>query len=85
MDTQKTPGGTRTTHDPRDVDGPPTSDQLRGEIDAGESGDKHAHTDPAAAPLGSDDEAAGRPPTTEDVATARQQEVLRRKYGKAGD
>ncbi len=80
MDTTRTPGGTATTHDPEDVDGPHTTDQLRGEIDAGLAGDKHAHTDPAAAPLGSDDEAAGHPASKDDIATARQEEILRQKY-----
>ena len=35
------------------------SAQLRNEIDRGETGDKVAAPDPAAAPLGTDDEAAG--------------------------
>lgn len=81
MDTTRTPGGTAVDHDPRDVEGPTNTDQLRGEIDAGLAGDKHAHTDPAAAPLGSDDEAAGTPPTQDTVANARQEEILRKKYG----
>jgi hypothetical protein len=34
-------------------------DQLRGDIDAGRTGDKVGGFDPAAAPLGCDDEAAG--------------------------
>jgi hypothetical protein len=82
MDTTRTPGGTAANHDPQDVDGPATTDQLRGEIDAGRAGDKNAHTDPAAAPLGSDDEAAGRPATQDEIATARQEEVLREKYSR---
>jgi hypothetical protein len=49
----------------------PTSDQLRGDIDAGRTGDKLAGFDPAAAPLGTDDEAAGRRPSAARVAEAR--------------
>jgi hypothetical protein len=41
----------------------PTTDQLRADIDAGRTGEKVAHPDPAAAPLGTDDEAAGNSPT----------------------
>lgn len=40
---------------------PPTVDRLRSDIDEGRSGDKVRFPDPAAAPLGSDDEAAGTP------------------------
>lgn len=38
-----------------------TVDQLRHDIDSGKTGDKLAAKDPSAAPLGSDDEAAGTP------------------------
>jgi hypothetical protein len=41
----------------------PTSDQLRDRIDSGRTGEKIGFPDPAAAPLGTDDEAAGTPPT----------------------
>lgn len=41
----------------------PTSDQLRRRIDSGDTGEKVGFPDPAAAPLGTDDEAAGTPPT----------------------
>lgn len=37
--------------------------QLRDAINAGETGDKIAGFDPAASPLGADDEAAGAPPS----------------------
>jgi hypothetical protein len=40
-------------------------DQLRNDIDSGRTGDKVPYPDPAAAPLGTDDEAAGTPPGTE--------------------
>lgn len=39
----------------------PTMDRLRHEIDRGQMGDKVAARDPAAAPLGTDEEAAGTP------------------------
>ncbi len=55
----------------------PTADQLRGEIDSGATHDKVANADPAAAPLGTDDEAAGTPPTAGQVATARRHETGR--------
>jgi len=41
----------------------PTSDQLRHEIDRGATGEKVDFPDPAMAPLGTDDEAAGAPPS----------------------
>ena len=44
--------------------------RLRDRIDRGETGDKAAFPDPAAAPLGTDAEAGGRPPTTAEVRTA---------------
>ena len=40
-----------------------TTDRLRQEIDAGKAGDKQGFPDPAAAPLGTDAEAGGAPPT----------------------
>ena len=46
----------------------PTVDQLRKEIDRGETGDRAPGVDPAAAPLGTDDEAGGNPPTREQRA-----------------
>lgn len=48
----------------------PTTDQLRIRIDRGETGDKVAGSDPAAAPLGTDDEAGGFPPTEQERALA---------------
>lgn len=38
-----------------------TGEQLRADIDSGRTGDKVAFPDPAAAPLGTDDEAGGHP------------------------
>jgi hypothetical protein len=48
-----------------------TTNRLKADIDSGRAGDKIAFPDPSAAPLGTDDEAAGSPPTPERVAEAR--------------
>lgn len=48
---------------------------LRGAIDRGMSGDKAAFPNPAAAPLGTDDEAAGTPNSREQVARSLAAEV----------
>ncbi|WP_157089246.1 hypothetical protein [Oceanibaculum pacificum] len=48
----------------------PTAEQLRHRIDKGATGDKVPAHDPAAAPLGTDDEAAGAPPTKEELQAA---------------
>jgi hypothetical protein len=52
-----------------------TTARLRADIDAGLSGSKVAGSDPAAAPLGTDDEAAGTPPTSAAVDMARAAEL----------
>lgn len=59
-------------------DRPATTDLLRHRIDRGLAGDKKGFPDPAAAPLGTDDEAAGTPPTPEQIALAHAQEVENR-------
>lgn len=56
----------------------PTTSQLRGDIDSGRTHDKVIKSDPAAAPLGSDAEASGNPPTGQEVATARRHETGRK-------
>lgn len=53
--------------------------RLRDEIDRGGTGDKVAFTDPSAAPLGTDDEAAGAAPSSAQVRTAAQHETRRDK------
>jgi hypothetical protein len=53
----------------------PTVDRLRADIDAGWTGDKIPASDPAMAPLGTDDEAAGAPPSGDAVAQARRTEA----------
>ena len=62
---------------PPDSDAPTTA-QLKGDIDSGRTGDKVPVFDPALSPLGTDDEAAGRPPGTRRVALARRFETLER-------
>lgn len=57
-------------------DAPPTSAELRDRIDRGQTGDKVPVVDPAAAPLGTDDEAAGTPPKAADVAAAAAAETV---------
>lgn len=52
-----------------------TTDQLRAEIDEGSTGSKVAASDPAMAPLGTDDEAAGTPSAPEVVAQAIRRET----------
>ncbi|WP_323766165.1 hypothetical protein [Marinovum sp.] len=68
----------RKTDDPRDD----TADaagaaRLRHQIDHGGAGDKVAFPDPSAAPLGTDDEAAGHPPSREQVRHAEAAELGR--------
>lgn len=53
----------------------PHASALRREIDAGHTRDKVDFPDPAAAPLGTDDEAAGNPPGPEAVDLAIRAEV----------
>lgn len=50
--------------------GGPRADQLRDSIDRGQTGDKVAGGDPAAAPLGTDEEAAGTGPSPAAVTAA---------------
>jgi hypothetical protein len=52
-----------------------TTEQLRIAIDQGKAGDKVDVTDPAAAPLGTDDEAGGTPNSTAQVRMAAAYEV----------
>lgn len=67
------------THTIKPMDAPPrnagsTSAQLKGDIDSGRTGDKNAVFDPGLSPLGTDDEAAGTPPSSDRVDLARQHE-----------
>lgn len=56
-----------------------TVERLRRDIDAGRTGDKIPGSDPAAAPLGTDDEAAGTP------AAAAVVELERHRARRIGD
>jgi hypothetical protein len=51
--------------------------QLRDDIDRGRSGEKVNWPDPAAAPLGTDDEAAGTPSPTAAINATRHRERAR--------
>ena len=51
-----------------------TTEQLRHDIDRGRTGDKVAAIDPAAAPLGTDEEAAGTPIDPKLLAVVRRRE-----------
>lgn len=53
----------------------PTAQELKGAIDSGRTGDKVAFPDPGAAPLGTDDEAAGTPDTAARVAISMRHEL----------
>jgi hypothetical protein len=55
----------------------PTTARLRHDIDRGRGGDKVDNIDPAAAPLGTDDEAAGKPPSPAEIHLAYRHEVGR--------
>jgi len=55
-----------------------TADKLRHDIDHGRAGDKVDFSDPAAAPLGTDAEAAGTPPSQEQLRRARAAEIQHR-------
>lgn len=56
----------------------PTAQELKNAIDTGATGDKVDFPDSAAAPLGTDDEAAGLPDTPHRVATALRHELTER-------
>ena len=56
---------------------PVTADRLRHDIDSGRTGDKVPHPDPAAAPLGTDDEAGGHPPRPHEIQEAAATELSR--------
>jgi hypothetical protein len=53
----------------------PTTAMLKADIDSGRTGDKVAHYDPGLSQLGTDDEAAGNPPSHDRVALARATEA----------
>jgi hypothetical protein len=63
--------------DPAPQDAPPNAAQLKADINAGATADKVPGFDPAAAPLGTDEEAGGAGPTAIEVAQARRAETSR--------
>lgn len=74
-----------TTIEP--VAAPPPSDaptvaQLKADINSGNTGDKNPVFDPGLSPLGTDDEAAGHPPSAARVALARYHERFERWIGR---
>src|SRR3982750_2586384 len=76
------------THTVKPVDPPPPSDHptppmLKADIDSGRTGDKVGVFDPGLSTLGTDDEAAGRPPSPFRIALARYQETFGR-WAKGG-
>lgn len=60
-------------------------DRLRQQIDRGLAADKVDVADPAAAPLGSDDEAAGRPPSRRRIRLAWRHEIAERPQSDGDD
>jgi len=65
------------------IDAPPDSavpnpSTLKADIDSGRTGDKNPVFDPGLSPLGTDDEAAGHPPSAFRVALARRFETFDR-------
>jgi hypothetical protein len=77
------------TDSPREAPGshggrPGNPDRLRAAIDSGATGDKVDFPDPAAAPLGADDEAAGFPPTRSQVQEAEAREIGRTRSDDSG-
>ena len=60
---------------PQDSRETPPAAALGDELDCGKGRDKIPYPDPAAAPLGTDDEAAGTPVTPEQMDMARAEEI----------
>ncbi|MCB8822429.1 hypothetical protein [Microvirga rosea] len=58
--------------------GHPTTAMLKADIDSGRTGDKNPVFDPGLSPLGTDDEAAGVPPSPFRVRLARTYENMMR-------
>jgi hypothetical protein len=57
--------------DPAPDSAQPNAAMLKADIDSGRTGDKTGVFDPGLSPLGTDDEAAGHPPSALRVALAR--------------
>src|SRR5690554_4435714 len=65
----------KETEMPQDSRETPPAAALGDELDRGKGRDKIPYPDPAAAPLGTDDEAAGTPVTPEQMDMARAEEI----------
>ena len=63
----------------------PTTAKLKHDIDRGRGGDKVDVIDPAVAPLGTDDEAAGQPPSPAEIKLAYNHEIGRGVSSERGD
>jgi hypothetical protein len=63
--------------DPKPAPRPVTVAAVRADIDRGLTGDKVPGSDPAAAPLGTDAEAGGAPPTAAEIAMEAESRTLR--------
>ncbi len=61
----------------------PNPSELKGAINSGKTGDKVAGFDPAAAPLGTDAETGGSPPSRQETAQALRLEIGRTPTRKA--
>ncbi|AJE49044.1 hypothetical protein [Celeribacter indicus] len=77
MTPPKTPKAKTPKTPKQKASGAAAVDRLRDDIDRGGTGDKVAFVDPAAAPLGTDDEAAGHSPTAEEAVVAAGHERAR--------
>lgn len=77
-DRDTAPTATRQPMDPAPPSRRSTAAMLKADIDSGRTGEKIGVFDPALAPLGTDDEAAGRPPSAFRVALARRYETFER-------
>ncbi|WP_342633952.1 hypothetical protein [Microvirga calopogonii] len=75
------PTRTIKPRDPPWPSGRPTATMLQADIDHGLTGDKNPMFDPSGVPLGTDDEAAGTPPTSLRVAVACYYETVGRWVG----
>jgi hypothetical protein len=69
--------------DPPPASANPTTAMLKADIDSGRTGDKIGELDPGLSSLGTDDEAAGRPPSAFRIALARYYETIGR-WGAGG-
>ena len=77
------PAHTTEPMDPAPPSPDPTAAMLKADIDSGRTGDKIGELDPGLSSLGTDDEAAGRPPSAFRIALARYYETIGR-WGAGG-